>query len=669
MKYQKPVQGMRAFAVIIVILNHLGVSGFSGGFIGVDVFFVISGYLISGLLVDEYYNKGKISIANFYSRRIKRIFPALFVTVFTTAVIGFLILSEERLGNLIDSSTASIFSVSNIFFWSQIGYFDAEAIEKPLLHTWSLGVEEQFYLIWPLLIISLAFLKTRARIAIGIGVVALGSFMLNAYMLKWNMSDMLYSSQGFRSSFLDEASTVFYLMPFRIFEFGIGAVLGVLFFSKHPKISTILSDCFFVFSSAIIIAATVFLDSDSVFPYYNALIVSCAAALMVYSSFNSGLAEVLIGNKFLVFIGGLSYSLYLVHWPIISYYSMLFGSPTLTISFLLIALMVFLAWGMFVLVEQPARRLNFLSPRSSIFYNSLSKVMVVTSIAFFAFLLNEMKGVDWRIPEHRKTLTNEEWRELEKNTYCQDEISGFPEEVFTCQNDRNSQHNVIAWGDSHANHLIAGLSEIFPESNILISYLSGCIPQSGFNGLVRDFSAGKRTQECIDRNESFMNWASSYQGSALIFLTSAKRNTPEQVSEINNMLVQNLEASGHAAFVLGDFIRPGNQIAQCRSVPDFILTDEMLNVICTPNESDVTRELAYSVEMARLSKNYIPVHETQCPDGKCTYSDDKGRSTYRDHHHLSMYGSEYEMKKASPNIYQYTGTAISESSAVGVTTL
>ncbi|WP_299235866.1 acyltransferase family protein [uncultured Halomonas sp.] len=655
MKYQKPLQGIRAFAVLIVVLNHLSITGFSGGFIGVDVFFVISGYLITGLLVEEYVQDGRISISEFYFRRVRRILPALVVTVVFTSFAGFLLLSEERLSLLIDSSLAAIFSVSNIYFWSQIGYFDIEALEKPLLHTWSLGVEEQFYIVWPVFIVFLAKLKSINTISYGVLALSLFSFLLSMYVFGWGVPEALYSGYGFSASFEDGVSSAFYLMPFRIFEFGVGAMLGVAYFKKQPKISAGLSDFLFLLSGCILAFAVVYLNKDSVFPFHNALLVSIASALAIYSSFSSRLASLLLANKVMVFIGGISYSLYLVHWPIISYYSILFGLPSLLESVGLFLIMLAVALAMFRFVEQPARKIGFFNSFSSFFSKFTLKVTFGLGMVGIAFLLNGMKDVNWRIPESRETLKNAEWRALERRIYCQDEIDGFPEEIFTCQNDRGSEKTVIAWGDSHALHLVAGLSELYPEYNVAIAYISGCIPQSGFKGFVRNFPTESGTQACIDLNYAFLDWADSYNGEALIFITSAKRDRPERISEINRTLVRRIEKSQHDVFVLGDFIRPGNQIAQCRSVPDFLLSDEFLKTVCGPDEKSVNSEISYSERMEYLSEKYIPIHKSQCYEGECRFSDEEGRATYRDYHHLSIYGSIYEMKKASDLIFQYTG--------------
>jgi peptidoglycan/LPS O-acetylase OafA/YrhL len=653
MKFHKPIQGLRAFAVLIVVLNHLRIKGFSGGFIGVDVFFVISGYLITALLTREYYQTGKISVTAFYARRIKRIFPALFVTVLVSSLFGFLLLSDERFNMLIDSSVASIFSVSNLYFWSQIGYFDSKGVEKPLLHTWSLGVEEQFYLFWPIFIVLVARMGSRKFILLWIVTLSVVSFYLNIHVLKWGFPDSLYSTDGFRVWFKNERSTVFYLMPFRIFEFCSGAVMGVLFFKDEPIVKRSLSDVMFLTSMITLLFATCGLNSTSIFPFHNALLVSVAAALAIYSSFNSQLASMVLANRVMVFLGNISYSLYLVHWPVISFYSMLFGFPSLVGKTVLLMIIIILAWAMFRLIEQPARKFNFSTSFGKKRFRFAPEFFTVSSIIGIVLLLSAAKNFDRRVPESRQTLTNGDWLRLERKTYCKDTIHGFPGDLFTCQNDRGSDKTVVVWGDSHALHLVAGLSEIYPDFNIAIAYMDMCIPQSGFNGLVQNFSNEGLKQACISRNHAFLDWVRSYKGELLIFITSTKKFTPNQITAINDILIGHIEKAQHKVLVLGDFIRPGKKIAQCRAAPDFILTGRILENICKPDLYQVSREISYSQEMKELSEYYVPIHESQCDGLDCRFSDNKGRVTFRDDHHLSILGSIYEMKKASRLIFQY----------------
>ncbi len=196
---------MRAVAVLSVIFFHFGFQKFSGGFTGVDVFFVISGYLITNNIVSDI-EKGTFTFSNFYLRRVRRLFPALFVTILLTFAYGFFVFPGSLLEPLAKSVVASVLSVSNILFWSEAGYFDADAELKPLLHTWSLSVEEQFYFVWPALLVFLSQMR-RVWIVPAFAVIA-GAISLWAAQ-QWLVSD---------------PSGAFFLAPFRITEFAVGAL-------------------------------------------------------------------------------------------------------------------------------------------------------------------------------------------------------------------------------------------------------------------------------------------------------------------------------------------------------------------------------------------------------------------------------------------------------------
>lgn len=628
--------------MLAVVLTHLQISWITGGFVGVDIFFVISGYLITAMLAGELEKTGTVSFSNFYRRRVRRLFPALLVTCIFTLLAGFLIFSDEHFDPLINSTLSTFFSVSNIYFWSQVGYFDAEAAVKPLLHTWSLGVEGQLYLIWPALI--LFALKGKSK-AFGIGFIAalgLASFFINWLFIVAGVGDILAGDIDALQGFLSGGSTAFYQMPFRIFEFSIGAAIHILKLN-HSRINPTVADILFFLAFANLVFLMVTLSKDSVFPYYNALWASLLTGILISVSKNSPVAQAVLGYAPMVFVGGLSYSLYLVHWPLIVYYQAVFGELDNTDTGILMTLMALLAVALNVLVENKFRyppRAN--SKQSLLGFLSKSALPITLSFSVLGvFLIGSVEG---RIPEYRQTYTNSEWRSLRNQKYCQGSIQGFPKKLFTCVHNRNSEHTVVVWGDSHGLHLVAGLAELYDKSNVAVAFKSGCTSQSGFDGHIKKFESEKLTQQCINRNNDFLEWAKGYHGDAVVLISNLKRATPEVVAPINNQHIKILAGYGHRAFVMGDFIKPGVELAQCYAAPAYILSDEMLVKRCMTKNTD--RELNYSKKLEALSINYIPVHRSQCPNDRCRFLDDSGRVTFRDSHHLSYVGSIYEIGKA-----------------------
>ena len=181
--YRRDIDGLRAIAVLSVFFYHLGVSPFSGGFVGVDIFFVISGFLITRLIVDQK-TSGKFTFAEFYIRRVRRLFPALAFTIAATLAAGVYFFSTVDLARIGSSAIAAILSLSNIYFWQQAGYFDAASIVKPLLHTWSLSVEEQFYLVWPAMLVILLGRFSRRVTLVAIVLIGLASLLACQLMIE-----------------------------------------------------------------------------------------------------------------------------------------------------------------------------------------------------------------------------------------------------------------------------------------------------------------------------------------------------------------------------------------------------------------------------------------------------------------------------------------------------
>ena len=279
--------------MLSVLLFHLDVALFSGGFVGVDAFFVISGFLITRLIRDDV-AAGKFSFTRFYVRRARRIFPALFLTLAATFVAGYLLFSSQHLMRLGGALVSAVFSVSNFYFWGEAGYFDTAAHLKPLLHTWSLGIEEQFYLLWPAILV---FTLLRAPRWAPVALLFVGgalSLFLSEFFVRW-------------------PSIAFYLLPFRAFEFALGAVL--VWLNPHRMKSAIWGELWVAAGLGMLGYSIVSFSGETPFPGLNALIPCVGTALIIYGGESRFLSR-LLSNPIAVGIGLISYSLYLVHWPV-----------------------------------------------------------------------------------------------------------------------------------------------------------------------------------------------------------------------------------------------------------------------------------------------------------------------------------------------------------------
>jgi len=403
LKYRPDIDGLRAIAVASVILYHLDESFLSGGFVGVDIFFVISGYLITKLIFGEIVSSGGFSFKNFYLRRVRRLSPALFATMLFCLGVGYFILSPTHLVELSQSLVSAIFSVSNIFFWSVAGYFDSDSSLKPLLHTWSLSVEEQFYLLWPLILLGLASLKRPRVIPVFIIIVGLLSLLLNEVFFSQQARIAAWFGTEDNQAVLNVPSTVFYWLPFRVFEFSIGAILVWL---NHPLISRTSnrwrynSEIIFAIGLAMIMWAIFAFDDKMEFPSTAALVPCIGAALIIFSGPAHQLSLVL-SNRLMVGIGLISYSLYLIHWPLIVFYRYWIGRDFTKIECVGLVLVALLAAiFMYRWVEQPFRKPK---PSDGSSHSANRPFLLATLFAVIAIVsvsVNAVtsKGWLWRYP-------------------------------------------------------------------------------------------------------------------------------------------------------------------------------------------------------------------------------------------------------------------------------
>jgi peptidoglycan/LPS O-acetylase OafA/YrhL len=348
--HRNDIDGLRAIAVTSVLFYHADSAWLPGGFVGVDVFFVISGYLISGIIFGGI-ARGTFSFADFYARRVKRIFPALWLVLLCVIAFGWVALFTDEYQRLGKHVAAGAVFLSNIVLWREAGYFDPAADLKPLLQLWSLGVEEQFYLIWPLIFVLLA--KARRSPLAAIGVITLGSFALNVYWVR------------------DHEVRSFYLPITRFWELSIGSLLayGQVFGIQRTgtaigRLSVFLSggassamrNSLAVAGLGLLGAALILLSKDDVFPGWLAALPTIGTFLLIAAGNRSWVNSRLLGNPMMVWVGLISYPLYLWHWPLLSFLRILSPSrPSGGLTLLALAVAVGLAWLTYRFVEQPIR--------------------------------------------------------------------------------------------------------------------------------------------------------------------------------------------------------------------------------------------------------------------------------------------------------------------------
>lgn len=360
MRYRPEVDGLRALAVMPVILFHAGFNYFSGGFIGVDIFFVISGYLITTLIIEEL-ETGNFSVVNFYERRARRILPVLFFVMAISIPISWILLPPFDLISFSKSLVAVPLFLSNFFFLKDGGYFETAAELKPLLHTWSLAVEEQYYLFFPIMLIL--FWKLGKR------------WTLNLIILLAVLSLILA-----QISSLYMPVPNFFLLPTRAWELAIGALIVFYFSRKNPKPTSFQARQFFSFLGFFLISVSIFtFDRSTPFPSFYSLIPTIGTALILLFAQPDTIIGRVLGSKPLVFIGLISYSAYLWHQPIFAFARFNFSSIGQGLMFSLVGTTFILSVLTWRYIERPIRNRNLIS-KKVIFISS-----ALVSIFFISF--------------------------------------------------------------------------------------------------------------------------------------------------------------------------------------------------------------------------------------------------------------------------------------------
>jgi peptidoglycan/LPS O-acetylase OafA/YrhL len=503
MKYRRDIDGLRAIAILSVLIFHLDESWLSGGFVGVDIFFVISGFLITKLLVSELQNTGEISFKGFYLRRVRRLFPAMFFCFCFSAVGAYISLSPLHLAEFGESMVYAILSLSNFFFWSSASYFDTQSQFKPLLHTWSLSIEEQFYILWPALLLTLH--RFLPRIGVVTTVIALGLLSLAANIYFLENHQQLASSLGLADQKLDISSTVFYLLPFRVIEFVVGGILVWLpqTNSNRNVGSTLLS-----LIGLLLITYSVFqFDKLTPFPHAWALIPCIGTALLIYAGQGSYLHG-LLSNKIMVYCGLISYSLYLIHWPIIVFYRSIALQPlTILDGTLIVVSSLVLASFMYRFVEQPFRKPKQLMTEVEKQKGSnrpfvLGSIGLACALLVVATNMMSSKGWVWRYPPEMIAQLSMSHDDFRKDFWLEmrSRQDGFAD---------NGNPKVLIIGDSMAGDLVnalaaGGLTDKLDIATLLIeSNCKGVMPLTADQ--YRQTIPSNKIQTCMAEHQKLLD--------------------------------------------------------------------------------------------------------------------------------------------------------------------
>lgn len=422
--YRSDIDGLRAIAVLSVLLFHIDSHALPGGFTGVDIFFVISGYLISSIVYSAS-RAGNFSLSDFYIRRMRRIQPVLWVVIVFTFVFGVFILLPSDLKFLADSIRSTLTFTSNFFFANKTDYFNPVSAEYPLLHTWSLAVEEQFYVVWPMFLLLLCRYIKNGKVILGIIFLILLASLIGTEWAFQNKLNIKY---------------IYFLLPSRVSELGLGAWLGILHL-ESDKAREFKSHVLSVVGLAFIVFGFFYLNEGMPFPGISSLI-PCLGAVFLIGSGPQAIVNQWLATRPMVYIGGISYSLYLWHFPVIAYflYMQIYTSTNILLSIFLI--FVLSIWSKRT-IEDRYRRAE-MSFKQGIWSFWLKPGLIILMVVVITYDTNGL-------PQRYFLSSGAIARDVAPfyETYCHQKIVG-----DCVVGDTKESPQILLYGDSHAGHYI-----------------------------------------------------------------------------------------------------------------------------------------------------------------------------------------------------------------------
>ena len=637
--YRADIDGLRALAVLPVVFYHAGIPGFTGGFVGVDVFFVISGYLMASLIVGEM-ERGEFSLLRFYERRIRRIFPALFVMIAACAVMAWFVFMPNEFVYFARSVRDAAFFISNYRFERQVGYFDIAADMKPLLHTWSLAVEEQFYIVFPLVLMLLRWLAPR-RIALVLLVALVASLAASVWTV------------------YRKPEAAFYLSQYRAWELLLGAMLA---FNVVPKASHLLVRETLAAVGVVLIAFAVFTYSDdTVFPGLTALVPCVGAALIIHCQTSGGPASLLLRAPPVVFVGLVSYSMYLWHWPIVVFMryfdgpelSLVQGGLVVTASFVAAVI----SWRF---VERPFRGRTSRIFRAPLFAGAAA---VVTLAAVFGTYVISERGVAGRLPPAAAKLYSATFDRSDfSKPKCFISTEGDGPSLADIRAGKlchmgtpGSEPRFLVWGDSHAAAMAPAIDAAAKQAGVQGAFIGqgGCPPLPDV-----ELTSRRVTDRCRDFNAVVLDlinagripvvfmiayWPKYFHGSELpnqgIYFDPS---VPPPVDDRSGPIVEALDS------VLANFKQLGVKVVLVMDVPEMgrFVPEALARAVMTGASTDIAPSWSYTEKRQALARKILDSEAKKysativdplpafCNDGHCDAARG-GVSLYTDSDHIT----------------------------------
>jgi peptidoglycan/LPS O-acetylase OafA/YrhL len=627
--YREDIDWLRAIAVLAVVAFHFETPGIFGGFVGVDIFFVISGYLITGIIQSEL-QSGTFSFARFYERRVRRLLPALYAMVALSAIPSFHYLLTSERHEVFRSITAVVTFTSNFFFWFQTGYFDHAAVEKPLLHTWSLAVEEQFYLALPLLLWGFARVTRGGRVALPVmlGALALASFGLCVWLM------------GFGRS-----ANAFFMSPPRAWEFLVGGLVAT---PGLPVLRSALARQVARGAALVLLAIPIFsLRQGPGFPGVNALAPCFGAAMFIWSGIE---VPTLARGRYsplgiVQFFGRISYSLYLWHWPLFTFAR--FSKNSLVLDpvdkvglFALTVAISYLSWRF---VEQPFRRGQLAPTRRAAFRMAGLATVLLLGASAAGILISQTASDTDRAALQLEAYSAYDYKPLYRSGSC----FATAGEAFgkACLAPVSGKTNVLLWGDSLAAHYFHGLAGATdPDAvNILQATQAACMPTLNAaaqgNAYCRSLAAqmqaffGDRKPDLVILSADWLEYSRPPRFDGMI---ADLKQTIAQLNGLGIPVVLFGPSVQFRAALPSMLVRAQLRHSEAHSddlvLPEIFVLDAKMRTALPAHEKF----------------SYISVVNAICPARHCPLTIEDDIPLAWDHAHLTAEGSVYEMARLTP---------------------
>ncbi|MDX2289019.1 MAG: acyltransferase family protein [Hyphomicrobiaceae bacterium] len=647
--FRGDIEGLRAVAVLPILLFHLDERLCPGGFVGVDVFFVISGYLITGMILAR---GQSFSLREFYLRRFMRLFPALLVTLLCTLIAGWWVLAPQDYVALAQSGIAALLGASNLYFYATIDYFNAEGLYHPLLHTWSLGLEEQFYLVWPLAL--LAALRWRTPV----------------WMMALTLAALSFLGQVV--VYRTDPPMAFYMMPLRMFEFALGASL--IDMDRHVrKLPPVVVSLVGMLGIAMLAACLILFDAQMPWPGAASLLPCLATALLILAG-RQGLWNRVLGHGALRVPGRISYSVYLVHWPLISLYRSHAITPPdpIELAALFVATLL-LGAALYYAVETRFRMTGDIrvasrdTPAASASSQTGIKrrhlaLVASTTIAFVAGCgaVLATSGFPARLDRAKVQHADTEL------TFAGDLCSIKRDRcVF---GDRSSNRTVYLVGDSHALNLVHGLDALWRTRGVrgIALYDHGCLFLHGTSTFVNgapDATCRQRVAHAFDHLAGsrdpviLVNSIATYRNLVADAHATAPRRDSEDayyawLRERFRKSLEHLNADGRTVLVLKQSYSTGIDLARCRAAAALAGDGSQRRRSCEPLPLARVQQMYARVDQmidevvaGFASASVLDPKPLFCDATTCQVQDSSGLY-FRDQTHLTNAGSRFLIQRA-----------------------